>query len=189
MLQWGLNITEVITVALNLDQKKAIVADMVGLASRTLSAVAADYRGLTVAEMTELRKKARAVNVSIRVVRNTLAKRAFAGTALACVSDLLVGPLLMAFAHEAPGAAARLIRDFIKDHEERLTVKVLALDGQLLAADDLGKVAKLPSRDEALAILMAAMKAPMTKCVRTMAEPPAKLVRTFAALRDQKQAA
>ncbi len=173
---------------LNFEQKEAIVAEMADLASGAMSAVVSDYRGLTVAEMTELRTKARKAKVSIRVIRNTLTKRALAGTEFACLNEVLTGPLLLALSHEEPGAAARLIKDFIKEHDA-LTVKALALSGQLLSATDLEKVAKLPSRNEAIATLMAVMKAPMTKFVRTCAEPHAKLVRTIAAIRDKKQAA
>lgn len=174
--------------ALNFEQKKAIVAEMEGIAKKAISAVASDYRGLTVAEMTMLRQKARDANVTVRVIRNKLARRAFADTDFSCMSDVLTGPMLMAFSVEEPGAAAKLIKDFVKEHEA-LEVKALALSGQLLMASDLDKVAKLPSRDEAIATLMSVMKAPITKFVRTCAEPHAKLVRTIAAVRDKKSAA
>lgn len=174
--------------ALNFEQKKAIVAEVGEIASKALSAVASDYRGLTVSELNELRKKAREAGVDIRVVRNTLARRALVNTEFACLSDILVGPMVLAFSLNEPGAAARVIRDFLKDHE-RLEVKSIALGGCILTAEKLESVAKLPTRDEALSILMLVMKAPITQYVRTMAEPYAKLVRTFAAIRDKKQAA
>jgi len=174
-------------VALNLEQKKAIVAEVSDVAANALSAVAADYRGLTVSEVTELRSKAREKGVVLRVVRNTLARRALDNTEFACMRDALVGPLLLAFSKSEPGAAAKLIKDFMKEHE-KLEVKALAIGGQLLAAKDLDVVAKLPTRDEAIAMLMSVMKAPVEKFVRTLAEPHAKLVRTIAAIRD-KQAA
>lgn len=173
--------------ALNLEQKKAIVAEVSDVAANALSAVAADYRGLTVSEVTELRSKAREKGVVLRVVRNTLARRALDNTEFACMRDALVGPLLLAFSKSEPGAAAKLIKDFMKEHE-KLEVKALAIGGQLLAAKDLDVVAKLPTRDEAIAMLMSVMKAPVEKFVRTLAEPHAKLVRTIAAIRD-KQAA
>jgi len=173
-------------VALNLEQKKAIVSEVAEVAANALSAVIADYRGLTVAEMTALRSKARESGVYLRVVRNSLAKRAVENTAFACLHDVLTGPLVFAFSKEEPGAAARLIKDFIKEHEN-FEVKALAISGQLLAAKDIDQIAKLPSRDEALVLLLSVMQAPITKLVRTLAEPQAKFVRVVAAIRDQKQ--
>lgn len=174
--------------ALTLEGKKTIVAEVAGVAATALSAVAAEYRGLTVSQMTQLRAHARKTGVYVRVVRNTLARRAVAGTEFACMQDVLVGPLVLAFSQEDPGAAARLIQEFAKQNE-RLVVKALAVGGQLLAAKDIDVLAKLPTRDQAIATLMSVMKAPITKFVRTLAEPHAKLVRTVAAVRDQKQAA
>jgi large subunit ribosomal protein L10 len=175
-------------VALRLEDKKAIVAEVNEIASNALSAVTAEYRSLSVVEMTQLRAKARENGVYLRVVRNTLTKRALEGTLFACLQDTLAGPLLIAFSQKELSAAARLIRDFSKTNE-KLIVKALAFDGQLLAANELDKLASLPTREEALATLMAAMKASVTKFVRTLAEPHAKFVRTVAAVRDQKQAA
>lgn len=169
---------------LKLDDKKAIVAEVNEIANSALSVVAAEYRGLTVAQMTKLRAQARATGVYLRVVRNTLARRAVEGTAFACLREALIGPLMLAFSQHEPGAAARLIRDFAKENE-KLLVKTLAFDGQMLPAKDLDKLASLPTRDEALASLMAVMKAPISKLVRTLAEPHAKLARTLAAVRDR----
>lgn len=173
---------------LRLEDKKAIVAEVGEVASNALSAVTAEYRGLTVVEMTQLRAKARDNGVYLRVVRNTLARRALEGTMFACLQGTLVGPLLIAFSKHELSAAARLIRDFAKTNE-KLVVKALAFDGQLLAAKDLDKLASLPTREEGLAILMTVMNASVTKFVRTLSEPHAKFVRTVAAVRDQKQAA
>lgn len=174
--------------SLNLEQKQAVVAEVAEVASRAFSAVAAEYRGLTVAEMTELRAKAREAGVYLRVVKNTLARRAFDGTDFECMSDSLVGPLVLAFSQEDPGSAARLVRDFAKSND-KLVAKVIAISGELVDAAQIDRVANLPTRDEALSQLMAVMKAPIEKFVRTLNEPTAKMVRTFAALRDQKQAA
>lgn len=174
--------------ALNLEQKKAIVERVSQVAHSALSAVAAEYRGLTVSQMTQLRSNARNAGVYFRVIPNKLAKRALAGTQFECMQKALVGPLVLAFSQNDPGAAARVIKDFAKDNE-LLVVKALSVSGQLLAANDIDKLASLPTRDEAIAMLMSVMKAPITKLVRTMAEPHAKLVRTIAAVRDQKQAA
>jgi large subunit ribosomal protein L10 len=176
------------SVTLRLADKQAIVAEVGEVAKAALSAVTAEYRGLSVGEMSQLRVQARSSGVYLRVVRNTLARRALEGTHFACLQDTLVGPLLLAFSQQEPGAAARLIRSFTKQNE-KLVVKALALDGQLLPAKDLDKLANLPTRDEAIATLMAVMRAPITKLVRTLAEPHAKLVRTIAAVRDQRQAA
>ena len=174
--------------ALKLEQKQTIVAEVNEAAGSALSAVLADYRGLTVAQMIEMRAKARASGVYLRVVRNTLAKRAIEGTQYECLSEALVGPTLIAFSQEDPGSAARLLEGYAKDFE-KLDVKALCIGGELLGADQLSRVAKLPTRDEALALLMAVMLAPITKLARTMNEVPGKLVRTVAAIRDQKQAA
>lgn len=173
---------------LKLDDKKAIVHEVREVAVQALAAVTAEYRGLTVAQMTELRAQARKAGVYLRVVRNTLARRAIEGTMFACLHDSLVGPLILAFSQSEPSAAARLVRDFAKANE-KLVVKAISFDGQLLQAENLDRIASLPTRNEAIASLMGVMKAPIAKLVRVTAEPQAKLARTAAALRDQKQAA
>ncbi|MFO1419240.1 MAG: 50S ribosomal protein L10 [Methylotetracoccus sp.] len=174
--------------ALRLDDKKAVVAEVAAVAAKAHSAVAAEYRGLSVSDLTTLRKTARESGVYLRVVKNTLARRAVEGTSFACMQDGLVGPLLLAFSMEDPGAAARLIGDFAKTHD-KLAVKLVAVGGKQYGASELEKLAKLPTRDQALSMLMGVMKAPIEKLARTLQEPHAKLVRTFAAVRDQKQAA
>lgn len=174
--------------ALRLEQKQAIVAEVNQIAGAALSAVVSDYRGLTVSQMTELRAKARNAGVYLRVIRNTLARRAVAGTEYECLNEAFVGPTLLAFSQEDPGAAARLLKDYARDFEA-LEVKALSIGGKLLGPGDIDRVAKLPTRDEALALLMAVMQAPIVKLARTLNEVPGKLVRTVAAVRDQKQAA
>lgn len=171
---------------LKLDGKKAIVAEVAEVAKKATSVIAANYSGLTVAQVTELRKQARNTGVYMRVIRNTLARRAFEGTQFACMDPALVGPLVLAFSKDDPGAAARLFKDFAKKFE-KLEVKALSIDGALLPAKDLNKLASLPTRDQAIAQLMSVMVAPITKFVCTLAEPHSKLVRTFGAVRDQKQ--
>ncbi len=171
---------------LNLEDKRAIVVSVNAAASEALSAVVADYRGLSVAEMTNLRLKARETGVYLKVVRNTLAKRAVAGTEYECLTDALVGPTVLAFSQEDPGAAARLIKDFAKDHDA-LEVKALAIGGVAYGAKDIDILAKLPTRDEAIAQLMSVMQAPVAKFVRTLNEVPGKFVRTMAAVKDKKQ--
>jgi large subunit ribosomal protein L10 len=173
-------------VPLNLEDKRAIVVSVNAAASEALSAVVADYRGLSVAEMTNLRLKARETGVYLKVVRNTLAKRAVAGTDYECLTDALVGPTVLAFSQDDPGAAARLIKDFAKDHDA-LEVKALAIGGVAYDAKDIDILAKLPTRDEAIAQLMSVMQAPVAKFVRTLNEVPGKFVRTMAAVKDKKQ--
>ncbi len=174
--------------AIGLEDKKAIVAEVNETATSALSLVIADARGVTVTGMTALRKNARENRVTLRVVRNTLARRALVGTEFECVNDSLVGPSLFGFSMEDPGAAARLFKEFAKENKN-FEVKALAVSGQILGADQLDVLAKLPTRDQALSILMSVMKAPVTKLVQTMNEVPGKLVRTLAAVRDQKEAA
>lgn len=173
---------------LKLDDKKTIVTEIARVAKNAISAVAVDYRGLTVSEITELRANARKQNVYVKVIRNTLARRALEGTDYECMNEILVGPMMIAFTDSEPSAPAKLMRDFAKAHD-KLTVKGLSIGGKLLSAEDLEIVAKLPTRDEALATLMALMKAPVEKFVRALAEPHSKLVRTIAAIRDQKEQA
>ena len=174
--------------AIGLEDKKAIVAEVNETATSALSLVIADARGVTVDGMTALRKNARENSVTLRVVRNTLAKRALEGTDYECVNSTLVGPSLFGFSMEDPGAAARLFKEFAKENKN-FEVKALAVSGQILGADQLDVLAKLPTRDQALSMLMSVMKAPVTKLVQTMNDVPGKLVRTVAAVRDQKEAA
>lgn len=173
---------------LKLEDKKAIVNEVADVAKKAVSLIAAQYSGLTVGKLTELRRSARQSGVYMRVVRNTLAKRALEGTSFACIQEKLVGPLMLAFSQEDPGAAARLIKAFAKDNE-KLKVMALAIDNQLLPPEGLNTLASLPTRDEAIAQLMSVMLAPMTKLVRTLVEPHTRVVRAIAAIRDQKQSA
>jgi len=174
--------------SLTLEQKKAVVAEVSEIAKTAHSAVAAEYRGLTVGQMTALRAQARSGGVYLRVVKNTLAKRAVEGTDFECMSEGFLGPLLLAFSQEDPGSAARVVKAFAKDHD-KLVVKLVSIGGQLLEASDIDRLAKLPTREQALSMLMATMRAPLDKFARTLNEVPGKMVRTVAAIRDQKQSA
>jgi large subunit ribosomal protein L10 len=174
--------------ALNLDDKKALVEEVSKVAATAQSVVAAEYRGLTVGQMTDLRSKARAQGVYMRVVKNTLARKAVAGTAFENIGPKLKGPLVLAFSKDDPGAAARVLKAFAKDND-KLIATVVSLGGQLLPGKDLDKVASLPTREQALSQLMGVMKAPIQKLVGTLAASPSKLVRTLDAVRVQKQAA
>jgi len=174
--------------ALRFEDKQALVAEVHAVAATAQSVVAAEYRGLTVAKLTELRAKARNSGVYLRVVKNTLARRAVAGTQFECVGKSLKGPLVLAFSKDDPGAAARLVKAFAKDNDKLVTTLV-SLGGSVLSAKDLDKVADLPTRDQALSMLLGTLKAPITKFVATVAAPHTKLVRTIAAVKDKKQAA
>ena len=173
---------------LNLDDKKAIVAEVSETAAQALSLVVADARGVDVNDMNALRTKARAENVQLRVIRNTLAKRAFAETDYACVEDVLVGPSLFAFSMEDPGAAARLFKDFAKGNDS-FEVKALSASGQLLGKEQIDVLANLPTLEQALGMLASVTLAPVTKLVRTLNEVPTKVTRVVAAVKTQKEEA
>ena len=174
--------------ALSFNEKEAIVAEVAEIANSAHSVVVAEYAGLESNDMNTLRDNARKGGAVIRVVKNTLARRAIEGTEYACLQESLVGPLVMAFSQEDPGAAARVIKEFSKDNDN-LVVKALSISGQLLEASELDRLASLPTKDQAISMLMSVMQAPITKLARTLNEVPGKLVRTVAAIRDDKQAA
>ena len=164
---------------LKLEDKKEIVAEVNKVASGAFSAVVADYRGLTVGQLTKLRTKAREEGVYVRVIRNTLARRAVEGTGFACLHDALVGPSIigLSLSENDMGAAARLFKDFAKDNQ-KMEVKALALGGQLYAAKDIDVIAKLPNHKQALSMLLSVIQAPLSKFGRLMT-----------ALKEQKEAA
>lgn len=174
--------------ALSFAQKEAIVAEVAEVAKGAHAVVGAEYRGLTVEQMTRLRVEARQAGVYVRVVKNTLARRAFQNTEFECLSEGLKGPLVLAFSQEDPGSAARVVEAFVKDHN-KVQVRLIALGGKLLNPSELGNLAKMPTRDQAISTLMAVMKAPVQKLAATINEVPGKLVRTLAAVRDAKEAA
>ena len=174
--------------ALNREQKEAIVAEVAEVAGSALSAIAAEYRGLTVAKMTELRREARAQGVYLRVVKNSLARLAMTGTDFECMNKEMTGPLVLAFSQSDPGAAARVVKDFAKDND-KFVVKVVSIGGKLLSPGDVETLAKMPTYDQAISMLMGTMKAPIQKLATTLNEIPGKLVRTVAAVKDAKQAA
>ncbi len=163
--------------ALNLDGKKVVVDEVAQYDAKAYSVVAAEYCGLTVAELSDLRNTARQTGVYLRVVKNSLAKRAVSGTEFECMKEGLVGPLILAFSMDDLGSAARLINDFAKSNE-KLIAKVIAFDGKIHELTELSRLASLPTRDQGISLIMAVMKAPVGK-----------LARTLAALRDQKQEA
>jgi large subunit ribosomal protein L10 len=160
--------------ALNLSQKQEVVAELADVAAKAHSLVAAEYAGTTVSQMTAMRKKARETGVYLRVVKNTLASRAVAGTEFEVVKDSLVGPLLYAFSTEEPGAAGRLIKEFAKGND-KLQAKVVAVGGQLYPASHVEVLASLPTLDQALAML-----------ARVLSEPAAMFARAVKAVADQQ---
>jgi large subunit ribosomal protein L10 len=172
---------------LKLEDKQAIVAEVNAVAASSYSAIVAEYSGITVEEMTGLRAKAREAEVYLKVVKNTLARRAVEETGFACLKETLVGPVILAFSKNDPGSAARVISEFSKTNK-KIVVKGVALSGKLLAASDLEALAKMPTKEQAISQLMSVIKAPITKFVQTLREPHAKMVRTFAAVRDSKEA-
>ncbi len=171
--------------ALRLEDKKTLVAEVNEVAARAISAVAAEYRGLSAGEFDLLRRQARDNGIYLHVVKNTLARRALLGTEFECMGDALVGPLVLGFSLEDPGAVGRVVKDFAKDHD-KLVVKAVSIGGQMYGAADLERLASLPTKEQALSMLLGVMQAPIAKFVRTLAEPTAKFVRTVQAVADAK---
>lgn len=171
--------------ALNLVAKKVVVEQVNALANDAVSVGVAEYRGLSVEQMTNLRAQALDANVSLRVVKNTLAKRALALTACECVIPVLSGPVILGFSEEDPGAVARVFKNFVKENED-LVVKGLGVSGEFVEANELKRIADLPTKDQAISMVMALMLAPVEKLARTLIEVPTKLTRVVAAVRDQK---
>jgi large subunit ribosomal protein L10 len=163
-------------VAIKLEDKKAIVAEVNEAAKGALSAVVADARGVSVAAMTSLRRDAREAGVTLRVVRNTLMRRAVEGTQYECLNDVFTGPTLIGFSNEHPGAAARLFKEFAKS-QSAFEIKAAAFEGNYLAASQIDILATLPTYDEAISQLMSVIQGVTSKFVRTLA-----------AVRDQKEA-
>jgi large subunit ribosomal protein L10 len=160
--------------ALNLSQKHEVVAELADVAAKAHSLIAVEYAGTTVEQMTAMRKKARESSVYLRVVKNTLASRAVAGTEYEVVKDVLVGPLLYAFSMEEPGAAGRLIKEFAKSND-KLKAKVVSVEGKLFPAEHVDVLAALPTREQALAML-----------ARVLAEPATMFARVIKAVADQQ---
>ena len=172
--------------SLTVEAKQAVVTEVAAVAKTAQSAVAAEYRGLTVAEMTKFRMAARQAGVYVRVVKNTLARRAIEGTSFECMQGSLKGPLVLAFSREDPGAAARVVKGFAKEHEKLVTV-ALSIGGELYPASDIDRLASLPTLTDARTMFVRVLNAPLTQLVRTLAEPAAMLARTLKARSEQAQ--
>ncbi|MDH3640064.1 MAG: 50S ribosomal protein L10 [Gammaproteobacteria bacterium] len=173
--------------SLNLEEKKAVVGAVVEQISNAKATILAEYRGLSVAQMTTLRTAARDAGVCVRIVKNTLTRRVVAGSQFECLQDHLVGPLALATS-EDPVAVAKVLSEFAKQND-RLQIKVGAMNGAVLNTTEIAALAKLPGRDELLAKLVGTMQAPVQTFVATLNEVPSKWVRTLVAIRDGKQAA
>lgn len=172
--------------SLNLEEKKAVVAEVAGQLIKAQSIVLAEYRGMEVGDMTVLRAKARAAGVYFRVLKNTLVRRAIVDTPFAPLADKMTGPLVYGISDD-PVAAAKVIHEFSKAND-RLVIKGGAMANFVMTPKDVASLATMPSRDELIAKLMGTMQAPVTKFVQTLNEVPAKFARGLAAVRDQKQA-
>lgn len=173
--------------SLSLEDKKAVVEQVSDVLSDSKTAIVAEYRGLTVEKMTSLRREAREAGVYLRVVKNTLARRAVKDSDFECLDEHLVGPLALA-ASVDPVAAAKVLAKFDKANDA-FSIKAGAMSGSLLSIEDISALAKLPGREELLATLVGTMQAPITKFVQTLSEIPSKFVRTLAAVCDAKEAA
>jgi large subunit ribosomal protein L10 len=170
---------------LNLEQKKALVDTLSSVLAGAHAAALADYRGLSVAQMTTLRRKARDSEIFLRVVKNNLARRAVTGSEFECMQDQIVGPLALA-AGADPVALAKVLSDFARDNEQ-LQIKAAVIEGKLLSGADLQTLASLPGREQLLAILAGTMQAPIRTFVQLLNEIPSRFVRTLAAVRDSKE--
>jgi len=171
---------------LRIEQKKAVVEELNSVASTSVSAAIAEYRGLNVAEITELRTKARESGVYLKVVKNSLSKQALTGTDFECLTQALQGPIMIALSADDLASPARLFKDFGKDYEHLKTVG-LAIDGDAYPSSDLDRIARLPTRDEAYSIIAGLMKAPIEKALRTLNEVPIKLARLILAIKENQE--
>jgi large subunit ribosomal protein L10 len=175
------------TVGLNLSEKQAVVAEIQAEVAKAQSIILAEYRGLEVGNITQLRKQARESGVYLRVLKNTLARRAVEGTAFAGLADKMAGPLIYGISAD-PVAGAKVLSDFAKAND-KLVIKAGSMPNFVMDANGVKALANMPSREELLAKLMATMQAPIGQFVRTLNEVPSRLVRTLAAVRDAKEKA
>ncbi|MCX7672145.1 MAG: 50S ribosomal protein L10 [Thiobacillaceae bacterium] len=171
--------------SLNLEDKKAVVAEVADQLSRAQAVVVAEYRGVNVTDMTALRKKARESGVYLRVLKNTLARRAVSGTPFAELASHMKGPLAYGISAD-PVAVAKVLSDFAKAND-KFIIKAGAMPNKLMSDKDVAVLATMPSREELLAKLMGTLQAPIAQFVRTLNEVPGKFVRTLAALRDERE--
>lgn len=172
--------------SLNMEQKQAVVAEVSAQVAKAQAIILAEYRSLPVGDMTELRKKARDSGVYLRVLKNTLARRAVADTPFKSLADKMTGPLAYGISSD-PVAVAKVLHEFAKDSNEKFVIKAGAMANVVMSPKEVATLAKMPGRQELLATLLGTMQAPIAKFVRTLNEVPGKFVRTVAAVRDQKE--
>lgn len=170
---------------LSLAEKKEIVEVTNSQLENSTSVIVADFRGMTVSELTEVRKQARASGVTLRVIRNNLVRRAVEGTPHECIQEVLTGPSIIAFSDADPGVSARLLKE-VQDEIGTIEIKGISLGGRLIEAGELAAVAALPTKEEAVARLLSVLKAPLSKMAQVLQAVPSKLVRTLVAVKDQK---
>ena len=171
---------------LRIEQKKAVVEELHSIASSSVSAAIAEYRGLNVAEITKLRTKARESEIYLKVVKNSLSKKALADTNFECLTQALQGPIIIALSADDLASPARLFKDFGKDYEHLKTVG-LAIDGNVFPSSELDRIAKLPTRNEAYSTIVGLMKAPLEKALRTLNEIPVKFTRLILTVKENKE--
>lgn len=172
--------------SLNLEQKQAVVAEVSAEVARAQAIVLAEYRGLPVGNMTELRKRARSSGVYLRVLKNSLARRAVAETPFSGLSDQMVGPLFYGISAD-PVAVAKVLHEFSKENVDKFTIRGGAMPNAVMTPQQVGELAKMPSREQLLSTLLGTMMAPVAKLARTLNEVPGKFVRTLAAVQEQKE--
>ena len=172
--------------SLNLEQKQAVVAEVSAEVARAQAIVLAEYRGLPVGNMTELRKRARNSGVYLRVLKNSLARRAVAETPFSGLSDQMVGPLFYGISAD-PVAVAKVLHEFSKENVDKFTIRGGAMPNAVMTPQQVGELAKMPSREQLLSTLLGTMMAPVAKLARTLNEVPGKFVRTLAAVQEQKE--
>ena len=172
--------------SLNLEQKQAVVAEVSAEVARAQAIVLAEYRGLPVGNMTELRKRARNSGVYLRVLKNSLARRAVADTPFSGLSDQMIGPLFYGISAD-PVAVAKVLHEFSKENVDKFTIRGGAMPNAVMTPQQVGELAKMPSREQLLSTLLGTMMAPVAKLARTLNEVPGKFVRTLAAVQEQKE--
>jgi large subunit ribosomal protein L10 len=185
-VSWGRRFERRKTLSLNLEQKQAVVAEVSAEVARAQAIVLAEYRGLPVGNMTELRKRARNSGVYLRVLKNSLARRAVAETPFSGLSDQMVGPLFYGISAD-PVAVAKVLHEFSKENVDKFTIRGGAMPNAVMTPQQVGELAKMPSREQLLSTLLGTMMAPVAKLARTLNEVPSKFVRTLAAVQEQKE--
>jgi large subunit ribosomal protein L10 len=185
-VSWGRRFERRKTLSLNLEQKQAVVAEVSAEVARAQAIVLAEYRGLPVGNMTELRKRARNSGVYLRVLKNSLARRAVAETPFSGLSDQMVGPLFYGISAD-PVAVAKVLHEFSKENVDKFTIRGGAMPNAVMTPQQVGELARMPSREQLLSTLLGTMMAPVAKLARTLNEVPGKFVRTLAAVQEQKE--